>query len=496
VKGLAREEPERCRTGLAFGTRRLAIKGGLRSPSPSMGRELAVWWYRWYNYLDSLVAFEQKSLMAIVPHSYESLRHGRRYEVDARGIAEFGTDRALRGFIPWCAVGRIEFTHSRAHRVVRWSVRSADGSGITPSLEYTNSLECYHATLMEWRATIPHAFRAHFMRVYRRFRRAHALLHLMWVIPAVLIYGLVALSYVLHVDTGREELMRAGIPIAIVYALCVTQNLLCLKELRLGFDEWFARMEASLIKPENAPRASSSAILRWMFPSVDDASTDQPITDEEHSVYRRWEIGGALSLFPLVALLCFGWYLVLTSAANLFYHDLPGTRFVVRPAAYYWMLPALVLGIITSPIPLDWLYRVLLRDRYRRFHRFSLERAGFDARRLFVFLAVIILTASAVFFVAGVTSFCRFTDAGIEIQRPFSFHSAFYSYARVRAIEHHSSMRMPAGNTIKRPNHVIIFDDSTSWSSADGLRDPSPEVDSRIARFVSGRTGLSIVEQP
>jgi hypothetical protein len=115
---------------------------------------------------------------------------------------------------------------------------------------------------------------------------------------------------------------------------------------------------------------------------------------------------------------------------------------------------------------------------------------------LFVCLAVIVFAGSAVLFLAGVTSFSRFTDAGIEIQRPLSFRSAFYEYARVKAIEHAATFRAPIGKTVKRPHYVILFEDGTSWSSREGLRDPVPEVDRQIAQLVSQRSGRPIIEQP
>ena len=124
--------------------------------------------------------------------SYESVRHDRRYEVDARGVVEFGPCQVLRRFIPWYAVNRIEFAHSPQHKQVRWSVRAADGSRIRPKLAYTSSLECYNAAVCEWRARMPHAWRAHCGRVYRQDRRAHAGIHLLWVIPALFVYPLPA----------------------------------------------------------------------------------------------------------------------------------------------------------------------------------------------------------------------------------------------------------------------------------------------------------------
>ncbi len=75
-----------------------------------------------------------------MPGSYETVRRDRRYEVDSRCVFEFGPDRILQSFIPWSTVSRIEFAHPPHHGQVRWSVRAADGSRISPKLEYTNSL--------------------------------------------------------------------------------------------------------------------------------------------------------------------------------------------------------------------------------------------------------------------------------------------------------------------------------------------------------------------
>ncbi len=428
--------------------------------------------------------------------SYESVRHDRRYEVDASGVAEFGPDRVLRRSIPWCVVTRIEFTHDHLHKQVLWSVRAADGSRIRPKLEYANSLECYNVAVRTWRAFMPHACRAHFARVYRQSRRAHALIHLFWVIPALYVYALLGLLYGLHVEIAWEKIGSASTCIAMLYAWCVLQNLLFLKELRLDFDQWYALVEASLTEPRSPSPVSSFAIFRWMCPAPVAAFAEEPITDEERSVYHRWEFGSLLPIFLLVPLLNFAWYLGLRWAASLFHHEAHGTRFLLQPSPIYWLSPAFFLALITSAIPLDGLYRALLRDRYRRYERCCMERVGFDGRRLFVCLAVVVFAGSAVCFLAGVTSFSKFTDAGIEIQRPLSFRSGFYEYARVQAIEHRATFRAPIGNTVQCPHYVILFDDGTSWSSHEGLRDPVPEVDGQIAQLVSQRSKRPIIEQP
>ncbi len=169
---------------------------------------------------------------------------------------------------------------------------------------------------------------------------------------------------------------------------------------------------------------------------------------------------------------------------------------VDKGCVVHWLIPAVLLGIGTFWIPLDWLYRVLLRDRYRRYEFYCIEENGFDGRRLLVCLAVLTFGGAAVYFLAGVTSFTRFSDAGIEIQDAFSFRSVFYDYTRVRSIEHRATLRAPMGNTVERGHHVIVLDDGASWSSDEFLRQPVPKVAEKIARFVSQQSKRPIIEQP
>lgn len=240
----------------------------------------------------------------------------------------------------------------------------------------------------------------------------------------------------------------------------------------------------------------SFPLCRRIFAARDADPSEGPLTDEERRIYRRWELVSPLLFLPFMPMLGFAWYFVLRGAAGLVRHGTPDTRFLVETSAIVWALPALFLGAISSAIPLDWLYRALLRERYRRFERYCYERMGFDGNRLLVGLAVLIFAGSAVFFLAGVTSFARFTDAGIVIERPLSFRSEFRAYSRVRAIEHRATVPAGNGKAARRPHHVILFDDGTSWSTREGLRDPVPDVDAQVAQFVSRRSGRAIIDRP
>lgn len=235
------------------------------------------------------------------------------------------------------------------------------------------------------------------------------------------------------------------------------------------------------------------AVFRRVFPVRVEPAASEPLTDEERRSYRRWEIGSALLWLPLGVVSGFAWYLAVTTLAGLFSHRSPDTVFLVEPTPVFWAVPAVFLGMLTALIPLDFVQRAVLGDRYHRFERFSHERAGIDGNRVVLAFTVFILAGSVLFFLAGVTSYARFTEAGVEIGRRLSFHGKFYEYRRIAGIEHRATFQAPAGNTVERPHYVILFDDGSYWSTREGCRDPVPKLDDPVVKYVSSRSGKAIV---
>jgi hypothetical protein len=239
------------------------------------------------------------------------------------------------------------------------------------------------------------------------------------------------------------------------------------------------------------------ALLRRFFPALAPDPTEAPLTDEERRLYSRWVLAIYLITFPLfVALLGIGWYFLLKGGDRLVNHETSNTLFLIRPSEAYWMLSPLFLGIVSAVVPLQLLFRVLFRKRFSRFELFCTEREGIDAKPVMLGLVVLVSVGAMIHFVAGATSFARFTDIGVEINRPFSSRSKFREYSHVRSIDHRATTKAANGNTIQRPYYLIFFDDGESWSTDGGLRNAVPDEDGPIAALVSRRSGCSIVERP
>ena len=240
-----------------------------------------------------------------------------------------------------------------------------------------------------------------------------------------------------------------------------------------------------------------AAIRRWFPVPPAPAEAGDPLTDAERRSFLRWEVAAIVPILVLIPAMGLGWFFLLKGAANLVHPPLPGTRFLLRPIPILWGLPAVFLGIVSGALPMHWLYRLLLGDRYPRYIQFSNEKAGFDGWRFLRWMTNLTLLGTGVLFFLVTRTFVRFDDQSVEIGRFLALRAATYDYRQVTAIEHRATFVAPNGNTIHRPHYVIRFNDGTTWNArTHAFRDPDPALDAQIANLVSLRSGRPIVEIP
>jgi hypothetical protein len=238
--------------------------------------------------------------------------------------------------------------------------------------------------------------------------------------------------------------------------------------------------------------AGTLAVLRWLVPATPRPPAAPPLSDRERATFRCWEQAALVPFFVFATALGLVWYALLRAVAGLAVTADPDTVYLMTPSASSWGVPAIFLGILPSVVPMDWLFRVLLGTRYRRFERSCEERAGVDSRRVCIGLGVAIGVGTALFLLGGLTSVTRITTHGIDVGHAFALKRAFYAYPQVTTIRHLASFRASDGTVVHRPHYVIVFDDGAHWSTRQGLRDPMPAFDAAVMRYVAQRSCRSI----
>jgi hypothetical protein len=237
-------------------------------------------------------------------------------------------------------------------------------------------------------------------------------------------------------------------------------------------------------------------LIQYLFPKPVPDISEGPITENDVVAFRRHDSSIILPTILAVPFLMCVWFLAFNVMAALFDHRLPGTTFLVQTEAITWAIPAIFLGLVSVPILLQWYTRSELGDSYGRYKRYCNNRVGCDVGRIYGLFASIVFVAGAIFFVAFVTNFARFSESGIEVRRSLALRTRSYDYSRVKSIEFATTTRAPNGKIVPKPHYVILFDDGESWSTIEGLRTAVPELDKRIAEFVSVKSGQPIVKKP
>lgn len=234
-------------------------------------------------------------------------------------------------------------------------------------------------------------------------------------------------------------------------------------------------------------------LFRRFAPNPVKPDQTRDLSKVEQKRFGRWQAASVIPFFAFTAALGLGWYYVLCTIGEgwIFYRN-PDARFLLAPSSAYWALPALFLGIVTSAIPTTFLFKALLGTQYGRFEEFTNFQAGFQGRKIFTFLSVLVGVGAVFFLVAGVRGYTAFDDNGMKVNRVFSWQPDSYSYDSILAIQARPGYAGRRGKRIRRPHYVVSFRGGKSWSTLGGLRDPDPDEETEIMRFVAERSGVPI----
>ena len=237
------------------------------------------------------------------------------------------------------------------------------------------------------------------------------------------------------------------------------------------------------------------ALLRWMMPVTPADAQALSLTDAERRLYYRWEVASLVPFFVFGPALTWMWYHALRELAGLAIGSSPDAVFVLAPTGRYWVVPSIFLGIVSAVVPMTLLYQALLGERFPTYERAAAERVGFDGRRALKGMSVLFGAATVVFFACAVNSTTRFTKDDVKVGNAFSFEARSQPYERVTAVLHRATFEAPSGKIVRRPHYVVQFADGTEWSTRQGLREPEPQLDAQVARFVAERAKLTIREE-
>lgn len=227
-------------------------------------------------------------------------------------------------------------------------------------------------------------------------------------------------------------------------------------------------------------------------------SQDGPSLEELAPRFRKWELVLVLVYMalwaPVAAALAFPLQWLGEWKARAMQTDAQTFVFYMEAAA--WWLPAFFMALLLSGLPLTALLKVVLKQRYRDYERYSALRYGFDQRRVLKGLTALVCTGCALFTYLLFDAYVVASDQALRVNTLFGAERR-YEYAQITEVVTAPALVAPNGNLVYRRVFLLRFADGSSYSS-DNM--PQQELGGRTREewidFVLRRSGRALTEKP
>jgi hypothetical protein len=199
-------------------------------------------------------------------------------------------------------------------------------------------------------------------------------------------------------------------------------------------------------------------------------------------------------MLALGALLTWAWTRLLIGLDNWCLSKLSPSRYLIKPGFVVWIVPSLLLAIISMALPLDLLCRLMLRRNYAEYLRMENLRYGFDGTKAFIAFAIPTVTLSGLFVGLACDWYLQVTDDYIAWNRLWSLTERRYSFSEVKRLIEIPEERAPNGHVKHVQRHFIVFTDGTVWGSEEmGSVWYSYVYEHEMLEFVESKTGKRII---
>lgn len=208
--------------------------------------------------------------------------------------------------------------------------------------------------------------------------------------------------------------------------------------------------------------------------------------------YQIWDLFSVVLIFILIpgityvigSLLLIIFYSTEANEPEIIYH--------IGTSRLMWFMPALVLSFGLIRIPMTLIYKLIFKKEYNQFMLYSDLKTGIDGMRLLNYMT----------WIAGIGSvllLILLSDYSVDIYKEkivlndfLTFSDKSYSFSEIESINYIQPVN-PNTQQPEKESYFIRFKDGGHWDTARGLEDDNNR-QSEIINFLSGKTGLKIIE--
>lgn len=204
--------------------------------------------------------------------------------------------------------------------------------------------------------------------------------------------------------------------------------------------------------------------------------------------YAKWELFAVVPLFSYIALIGFllGNLFIFLSK-NIQQKDL--SLFHFYPNDVFWYGIAAIFGFGFVAVPMDFTYKLLLRERYEEYEVYTNSKHRFDGRRIVRPLSILLVSFAAILLFLGLKYSVQIYPDKIIYNKFWRFNPKTQPIANIKSIYFIEMDKYGDGQKAE-PHHYLKFNDGTFWNTHDGLGVTNKE--NEMIEYLSKKTKIKI----
>lgn len=205
-------------------------------------------------------------------------------------------------------------------------------------------------------------------------------------------------------------------------------------------------------------------IFQLIFPYKPSQKLDYLKIEQNKKKYNKLEMLAIPLIFLSVALICFSVYaLGIVMRDNLFSQEYD---YISEPTGSYFLCCGIVLGFGLVRIPMEFIYKLILKDEYYLYHQYTNLKHGFDGEKIWRPMEIIITFCGIIVFILGMNWYVRIDkDKNIEIKELLSLKTHIYNITSISEIEYYDSYITDEGVKKNIKHYFIKMNDGYKWNS-------------------------------
>lgn len=170
--------------------------------------------------------------------------------------------------------------------------------------------------------------------------------------------------------------------------------------------------------------------------------------------------------------------------------------YIITPTDSYWFFPGLVLGFGLIRIPMEFTYKLILKDEYYLYTQYTNSRHGYDGNKIWRPVEWVLTIAGIIIFTAGLNWFVRIDqNNNIEFNELLEIKTHSYKLEEIVEISHIDNYYMQKEIRKKNNYYLIQMNDDFSWNSKTysffSIQNDLELINENI-KALSEKTGLTI----